>query len=160
VAGFTTLLQAWDFRPGTDFVHQMQQAVQQADRTIAVVSSEYFGSQFGEAEWRVAFGRDPTGESGVLVPVRVEDLDPPGLLSTRVYVDLVGLDEATARRRLLADLRPEADRPRRPATARCFPAVPPRRRGFDRRQSIQAQARRSATWPPSQRPRPRARSSW
>ena len=69
-AGSTTVLQAWDFRPGSDFVHQMQQATQQADRTIAVLSAAYFGSQFGEAEWRVAFRKDPTGESGVLVPVR------------------------------------------------------------------------------------------
>jgi tetratricopeptide (TPR) repeat protein len=119
-AGSTTLLQAWDFRPGSDFVHQMQQATQQAKRTIAVVSSAYFGSRFGEAEWRVAFGRDPTGKTGVLVPVRVEECYPPGLLSTRVYVDLVGLDEAAARQRLLAGLR-EGDRPGRPATAPAFP---------------------------------------
>jgi tetratricopeptide (TPR) repeat protein len=122
-AGFTTVLQAWDFRPGSDFVHQMQQAVQQTDRTIAVVSSAYFGSRFGEAEWRVAFGRDPTGESGVLVPVRVEDCDPPGLLSTRVYVDLVGLDEVAAQQRLLGGVR-EGDRPGRPTTAPVFPGHP------------------------------------
>jgi hypothetical protein len=24
-AGYTTLLQVWDFRPGSDFLHQMQQ---------------------------------------------------------------------------------------------------------------------------------------
>ncbi len=77
-AGFTTVLQAWDFRPGSDFVHQMQQATQRADRTIAVLSPAYFGSRFGEAEWRVAFRKDPTGESGVLVPVRVEECDPRG----------------------------------------------------------------------------------
>jgi hypothetical protein len=121
-AGFTTLLQAWDFRPGTDFVHQMQQAVQQADRTIAVISRAYFRSRFGEAEWRVAFRRDPTGESGVLVPVRVEDCDPPGLLSTRVYVDLVGADEAAARERLLTGLR-RGQRPGRPVTAPVFPGL-------------------------------------
>jgi hypothetical protein len=121
-AGSTTVLQAWDFQPGDDFVHQMQQAVQQADRTIAVVSSAYFGSRFGEAEWRVAFGRDPTGESGVLVPVRVEDCDPPGLLSTRVYVDLVGVDEVTARERLLTGLR-GGERPGRPTTAPVFPGL-------------------------------------
>jgi tetratricopeptide (TPR) repeat protein len=121
-AGSSTVLQAWDFRPGSDFVHQMQQATQQADRTIAVASRAYFGSQFGEAEWRVAFSRDPSGESGVLVPVRVEDCDPPGLLSTLVYVDLVGVDEATARERLLAGLR-RGERPGRPATAPMFPGL-------------------------------------
>jgi hypothetical protein len=121
-AGSTTVLQAWDFAPGSDFVHQMQQTTQQADRTIAVLSAAYFGSAFGEAEWRVAFGRDPTGESGVLVPVRVEDCDPPGLLSTLVYIDLVGLNEAAAQERLVAGLR-EGERPGRPATAPAFPGL-------------------------------------
>jgi hypothetical protein len=119
-AGSTTVLQAWDFRPGSDFVHQMQQATEQADRTIAVISPAYFGSRFGEAEWRIAFAKDPAGESGVLVPVRVEDCDPPGLLSTRVYVDLVGVDEATAARRLLTGLR-KGERPGRPDVAPMFP---------------------------------------
>jgi tetratricopeptide (TPR) repeat protein len=121
-AGSATVLQAWDFQPGSDFVHHMQQATQQADRTIAVLSAAYFGSQFGEAEWRVAFAKDPTGESGVLVPVRVQACDPPGLLATRVYVDLVGLDEAAALERLLAGLR-GGQRPGRPATAPVFPGV-------------------------------------
>jgi hypothetical protein len=31
-AGYTTLLQAWDFRPGQDFLHQMQQATTSASR--------------------------------------------------------------------------------------------------------------------------------
>jgi hypothetical protein len=32
-AGYSTVLQAWDFRPGSDFVHQMQQATTSASRT-------------------------------------------------------------------------------------------------------------------------------
>jgi hypothetical protein len=39
-AGYTTLLQAWDLRPGSDFLHQMQQATNSAQRTVAVLSSE------------------------------------------------------------------------------------------------------------------------
>jgi len=77
-AGHTTVLQAWDFRPDSDFVHQMQQATSSAARTIAVLSPAYFGSVFGEAEWRAAFVKDPSGEEGLLVPVRVEDCQPPG----------------------------------------------------------------------------------
>jgi hypothetical protein len=82
-AGYTTLLQAWDFRPGQDFLHQMQQATSSAGRTIAVLSPAYFGSQFGEAEWRAAFAKDPSGEWGLLVPVRVQPCQPPGLLASR-----------------------------------------------------------------------------
>jgi phage replication-related protein YjqB (UPF0714/DUF867 family) len=39
-AGYTTLLQAWDLRPGSDFLHQMQQATNSAQRTVAVLPSE------------------------------------------------------------------------------------------------------------------------
>jgi hypothetical protein len=99
-AGYTTVLQAWDFRPGSDFLHQMQQATTKAGRTIAVLSPAYFGSAFSEAEWRAAFHQDPTGEEGLLVPVRVQECAPPGLLVSRVYVDLIDTDEATARQRL------------------------------------------------------------
>ena len=61
-----------------------------------VLSSAYCGSQFGEAEWRAAFAKDPTGEVGLLLPVRVQECQPPGLLASRVYIDLVGLDEEAA----------------------------------------------------------------
>lgn len=110
-AGYTTLLQAWDFHPGSDFLHQMQQATSTAGRTIAVLSPAYFGSQFGEAEWRAAFAKDPTGELGLLVPVRVQPCEPPGLLATRVYIDLVDTDEPTAKRLLLAGVGESGARP-------------------------------------------------
>jgi hypothetical protein len=125
-AGYRTVLQAWDFRPGTDFLHQMHQATQQATRTIAVLSPAYLGSAFGEAEWRVAFAADPTGELGLLLPVRVAEVTPPGLLRSRTYLDLVGLDEPTALARLLAGVRSDRARPegRRP-----FPGGQPRAGG-------------------------------
>jgi tetratricopeptide (TPR) repeat protein len=110
-AGYQTVVQAWDFRPGQDFLHQMQQATQQAARTIAVLSPAYLGSAFGEAEWRVAFASDPTGEQGLLLPVRVAEVTPPGLLRSRVYLDLVGLDQQAATERLLAGVRPGRAKP-------------------------------------------------
>jgi hypothetical protein len=106
-AGYSTVLQAWDFRPGKDFLYEMQQATSTVGRSIAVLSPAYFASKFGEAEWRAAFVKDPTGEQGLLVPVRV----PPGLLASRVYVDLVDTDEATARRRLLDGVGAAGARP-------------------------------------------------
>jgi tetratricopeptide (TPR) repeat protein len=125
-AGYTTLLQAWDFRPGGDFLHQMQQATSTAGRTIAVLSPAYFGSAFGEAEWRAAFVKDPTGEAGLLVPVRVQECAPPGLLASRVYIDLVDIDEATAKQRLLAGVDQSGARP----TSAPFPGAARRAKRF------------------------------
>ena len=86
--GYRVKLQAWDFRPGSDFIHQMDQAIQHARRLIAVLSPAYLQSKFGEAEWRPFFAEDPTGEEGLLVLVRVANVAPPSLLKSRVYIDL------------------------------------------------------------------------
>lgn len=46
-AGYTTVSQVLDMRPGHDFVHAMQQATTTAARTIAVLSPAYVKSTFG-----------------------------------------------------------------------------------------------------------------
>ncbi len=99
-----TTLQAWDFRPGMDFVSAMRRAASEAERTIAVVSSDYLGSDFGAAEWQDAFAQDPRGERGLLIPVRVRDSEPPPYLRNIIRISLVGLDENAARDKLLAGL--------------------------------------------------------
>jgi hypothetical protein len=147
--GYTTLLQAWDFRPGSDFVHEMHQSTTSAGRTIAVLSPAYFGSAFGEAEWRAAFVKDPTGELGLLVPVRVQECAPRGLLASLVYIDLVDTNEATAKQRLLdgvgeSGARPtSAPFPGTAAGAKRFPGqgpaisnLPPRNRNFSGREEL------------------------
>ena len=57
-AGHTVVLQAWDFRPGSNFVLAMQQAAEQAERTIAVLSPDFLASRFTAPEWAAAFARD------------------------------------------------------------------------------------------------------
>jgi hypothetical protein len=37
-AGYSTEIQAWDFRPGSNFVLEMHRASQEAERTVAVLS--------------------------------------------------------------------------------------------------------------------------
>ena len=93
-AGYRTVIQAWDFRAGSDFVTDMRRAARRAKHTLAVLSPAYLASGFAIAEWNSAFAADPTGEFRKLVPVRVEDFTLEGLDLTRTYVDLVGLDAA------------------------------------------------------------------
>jgi hypothetical protein len=104
-AGSSVVVQAWDMVAGRDFVHEMHKATTKAKRTLAVLSPAYLTSQFGEAEWRVAFASDPDGEKGLLVPVRVAEVAPEGLLATRIYIDLVGKDRQAARSALLNGLQ-------------------------------------------------------
>jgi tetratricopeptide (TPR) repeat protein len=135
-AGYTTRLQAWDFQVGGDFIHQMEQALRDAERLLLVLSPAYRASEFGEAEWRPIFTRDPSGELGLLIPVRVQDCDPPELLRGRVYVDLVGRDITSARAALLAAARRARGKP---AEEPEFPGARPA--AVERRNADQAEPR-------------------
>ncbi|HKS41048.1 MAG TPA: FxSxx-COOH system tetratricopeptide repeat protein [Blastocatellia bacterium] len=99
--GYSVVIQAWDFRPGGNFVLDMQSATG-AERTIAVLSDDYLTSEFTAPEWAAAFAQDPTGIESKLLPVRVRECEPKGLLRSIVYIDLLKLDEAAAKRALLA----------------------------------------------------------
>ncbi|MGZ3610292.1 MAG: toll/interleukin-1 receptor domain-containing protein, partial [Ktedonobacteraceae bacterium] len=48
-AGYQTLLQAWDFLAGGNFVLDMNTAARKATRTIAVLSPDYLDSKFTRA---------------------------------------------------------------------------------------------------------------
>jgi len=119
-AGYHTRIQAWDFLAGSNFVLEMDTAARQATRTIAVLSPDYFASQFTPSEWAAAFKRDPTGKQGLLLPVRVRPCDVEGLLGQIVYIDLVDQDEATARATLLQGITHER---RKPSSPPAFPST-------------------------------------
>lgn len=110
-AGYITRLQAWDFRPGSNFVVQMHEAAQLAKQTIAILSPNYIGSNFAEAEWAAAFAEDPIGHERALIPVRIAPTKVDGLMSQIVWIDFVGLDQLTAKARLLAGVRPGRAKP-------------------------------------------------
>src|SRR5262249_47664681 len=107
VAGYSTVIQAWDFRPGSNFVLEMDRATKQAQRTIAVLSPNYLKALYTQPEWADAFRRDPTGLEGLLLPIRVQPCGPAfqGLFASIVYIDLVGQDEPAAKEQLLAGVQ-------------------------------------------------------
>jgi TIR domain len=121
-AGHTTILQAWDFEPGSHFVSEMHRATQVAQRTIAILSHAYLQSGYAEAEWQEAWRADPTGTQRKLIVFRIEDCPRPGLLGQLVSEDLFGTDIDTARVRLLAAVRRVR---RKPALPPDFPVQEP-----------------------------------
>lgn len=110
-ANYSTIIQAWDFRPGGNFVLDMQKAAAEATRTIIVLSPDYLATEFTQPEWAAAFGQDPTGEKRILVPVRVRSCELQGLLSQIVYIDLVELPEEAAKETLLNGMKRERAKP-------------------------------------------------
>jgi Tfp pilus assembly protein PilF len=137
-AGYTVTIQVWDSRPGNDFVAWMDRSIRAAERIVVVLTPAYDqATSFTVPELTAAIGRDPTGELGVLLPVRVVDFTPGGLLRTRSWVDLVGKDRQAARAALLAGIsqeRPKPDKeppfpgeqPPEPAFPGAAPATPTR----------------------------------
>ncbi len=118
-AGYTTVIQAWDFKPGQNFVGQMDEAIKNSDRTLAVLSPDYLTSAYTAPEWYAAFNRDPRGVKGVLLPIKVRACDPEGLLAQITHIDLAGLNEKTAKSSLLAGVSQTSRL--KPSTAPLFP---------------------------------------
>lgn len=119
-AGYTTVIQAWDFRAGGDFVMEMQKAATGTRKTIAVLTESYLRAEYTQPEWGNAFSRDPQGTQRTLVLIRVAKCKPDGLLATRIYIDLVGLSVDEAREKLIDSLKERG----KPATSPVFPGTP------------------------------------
>jgi hypothetical protein len=119
--GYSTLVQAWDIRPGQRFIREMDRALIVAERTLAVLSHGYLRSPYTEMEWQEALRVDKHGTRRGLIPVRIDDVEPSGLLGQVVYIDLLGTDEHQAREKLLAGVDTTRAKPsRKPA----FPGRP------------------------------------
>lgn len=118
-AGYSVIIQAWDFRPGSNFVLEMQNATVQAEKTIAVLSDNYLNSLYTHPELAAAFAQDPTGQKRILIPIRVAKCEIKGLWQQIVYADVVNLSEAEAKEVVLGALQERA----KPTQAPGFPGV-------------------------------------
>jgi hypothetical protein len=129
--GYQVLIQDWDMVAGSNWIHRMDQGVQQAARTVAVLSPDYAASMYGSAEWQAAWAADPQGQQSKLIPVLVRGQRQRGLLAGVTCIDLVGMSETAAQQRLREEIaagvrgraKPGA-RPPFPATLRAVPAQP------------------------------------
>ena len=74
-AGYTVELDVWDWAAGRDFVVAMSDALDRADRVVALFSAAYFDrSRYTTEEWSAATAHVPGAEGDRLVPVRVEEV--------------------------------------------------------------------------------------
>jgi tetratricopeptide (TPR) repeat protein len=121
-AGYSTIIQAWDFRAGGNFILEMHRAAIDSARTIAVLSEKYQQSFYTQPEWAAALVHDPTGKKRLVVPIRIEAVEPVGLFAPLIYIDLAGLPEEQAKTKLLADIQATmSSEPVRPKTPPNFP---------------------------------------
>ena len=70
-AGYTTVIQAWDFRPGDNFMAAMERALTACRHTIGVLSPGYLASVYTRAEWTAAYRQALLGKPRGFIPVRI-----------------------------------------------------------------------------------------
>jgi hypothetical protein len=120
-AGYTVELDVWDWAAGQNFVTAMSDALDRADRVVALFSPAYFERvRYTTEEWTAALLHMPGTGQGRLVPVRVENMpaeDMPAALRPLIFCDLFDVDVVKAREVLLAVVTG----PRRPDGEPVFP---------------------------------------
>ena len=100
--GWQADVQAWDVAPGANFVSWMNDRLAGADHVLLLVASRAsLASGWVGAEWQSAY----TPDSRRVVPVRIEPVEPKGLLAKLVRIDLFDMDSDDARHRLLRRMR-------------------------------------------------------
>jgi TIR domain len=109
-AGYTAIIQAWDFRPGENFIAKMDHALATCRHTLGVLSPNYLASVFTRAEWTAAYRQTLLGKPRGYIPIRIAECDLTPLLGTLAYIDLVGVEESEARRRLREGVADRVDR--------------------------------------------------
>uniref|UniRef100_UPI002AD1E063 TIR domain-containing protein n=1 Tax=Frankia sp. Cr1 TaxID=3073931 RepID=UPI002AD1E063 len=115
-------LQAWDLVPGTNWAASMQLALPASARVVPILSPTFLtDSRYGNAEWLAIWPDDPEGLDRRIVPVRVADCQPTGLLRSTTYIDLVGHDETSAADTLLTGITASIEGRAKPTVAPQFP---------------------------------------
>ena len=95
-AGYSTKIQAWDIRPGSDFIDEMNKAIIETERTIAVLSPDSLVSRYAKMEWDATIKKGPNK----LLFACISKCRPEGVYGPIIGFDLA-LDEETAKRTLL-----------------------------------------------------------
>lgn len=109
--GYSVIIDIWDFGPGQSFIRNMYKALENSKRIIAIFSPKYFEAKYTGPEWEAEFANDPSGEQQLLIPVRVKSFTAPKFFTSRIYIDLVDIDEESAKKLLLNAVRLERLKP-------------------------------------------------
>ncbi|MCL2625400.1 MAG: tetratricopeptide repeat protein [Cystobacterineae bacterium] len=99
--GYSTCFQAWDIRPSDDFISKMNEFLENSNAFIPIFSQNYIDSPYCQKECSAALNKHLKDTTYRFIPVRVADVAPPDLLQTIVYIDIFGVEETLAEKRLL-----------------------------------------------------------
>jgi tetratricopeptide (TPR) repeat protein len=104
--GYTAIIQARDFLVGTHFPQNMDEALKNTEAVLTIVSAKYLSSDYCRSEWLTAYRQDRTGGRRYIIPVRVEEVVPEGMLARNIYIDIFGdMDEEERKKKLLLGMK-------------------------------------------------------
>lgn len=101
---FSVTIQAWDFRPGDNFISKINEALIECERLIVILSENYLKSAWCEAEWTSKLAEQMKLEETRIIPIRVQSVNLKGLLSPIVYIDIVDKQEEEAKQLVLSGI--------------------------------------------------------
>lgn len=102
---YSVTIQAWDFKPGDNFVSKINEALLECEKLIVILSEGYLKSEWCEAEWTSKLAEQIKLKERRIIPIRIEPVDLKGLLSPIVYIDIVDKSEDEAKQRILTGIR-------------------------------------------------------
>ena len=119
--GHTPHLHDWEISGGGDLAEWMEKHHHAADHVLCVVSAIYLDKPYSAWERRSAQWTATTKRPNFVLPVFVEDCEPPTMFAPLKCCQLFGLDETAAHERLDDFLKPASEK--KPAKA-LFPGGP------------------------------------
>lgn len=107
---YTVTIQAWDFRPGDNFVSKINEALLECQKLVVILSENYLKSKWCEAEWTSKLAEQIKLNERRIIPIRIEPVDLKGLLSPIVYIDIVDKSENEAKDEILNGIKNDSIR--------------------------------------------------
>jgi|ERR1051325_68406 hypothetical protein len=108
-AGVNTWFDEFELKAGDPLLHTIRIGIEQSDFLLVLVSINSVGSKWVDGEVREALDKNINTGAPAIIPIRIDDAEPPLFLRSIKYVDLRSNYEEGLRQ-LLAAL--ESDRPR------------------------------------------------
>ncbi|MDR2147932.1 MAG: tetratricopeptide repeat protein [Tannerella sp.] len=99
--GFSCFCQYKDIKPGQNFLLEMDEAIDNCDNVISILSEAYLQSFYAKEEWTAFLAKKQYAN---IIPVRIENIKPTGLWAARVYIDIAGKKRKEAKTILLKEL--------------------------------------------------------
>src|SRR5712692_5562647 len=94
----------WEPPTASNEVIELERAIEDATHIVILFSPDFFATQEILPGWSVAVKREQQGPTGIVVPIRIKDCNPRGLLESLVPINLTNIqEEEEARSKLLAD---------------------------------------------------------